>query len=98
MKTLTVFTNPDFFRQIIPWQLTRGFEEAGYNSEVVDLFAVRGHESPPPEILDEMSLKRQILDTAGGLTRRFAALPRLRDRDPPLELEDKEFCQPGGSG
>ena len=56
-------------------QFTKGLEDAGHTSEVVDLYAIRFdpvfrtqdfasyvHESMPREILDEMNLKQHVLD------------------------------------
>ena len=43
MKVLTVFANPNpkSFCHAILKQLTKGIEEAGHTSEVVDLYAIR---------------------------------------------------------
>ena len=73
MKVLTVFANPSpkSFCHAILRQFTKGLEDAGHTSEVVDLYAIRFnpvfrtqdfasyvHESMPREILDEMNLAR----------------------------------------
>jgi NAD(P)H dehydrogenase (quinone) len=96
MKVLTVFAhpNPKSFCHAVLRQFTKGLEEAGHTSEVVDLYAIRFnpvfrtqdfasyvHESMPPEILDEMNLKQHVLDSAGGPLQRFVASLWLRDKD-----------------
>jgi NAD(P)H dehydrogenase (quinone) len=96
MKILTVFANPNpkSFCHAILRQFTKGLEEAGHTSEVVDLYASRFnpvfrtqdfasyvHESMPLEILDEMNLKQHVLDIAGGPIQRFVASLWLRDKD-----------------
>ena len=96
MKVLTVFAhpNPKSFCHAILEQFTRGLEEAGHTSEVVDLYAIRFdpvfrtqdfasyvHESMSREILDEMNLKQHVLDSAGGPIQRFVASLWLRGKD-----------------
>ncbi len=96
MKVLTVFANPSpkSFCHAILKQFTKGLEDAGHTSEVVDLYAIRFnpvfrtqdfasyvHESMPREILDEMNLKQHVLDSAGGPLQRFVASLWLRDKD-----------------
>ena len=96
MKVLTVFANPNpkSFCHAILRQFTRGLEDAGHTSEVVDLYAISFnpvfhtqdfasyvHESMPLEILDEMNLKQHVLDTAGGPIQRFVASLWLRNKD-----------------
>jgi len=96
MKVLTVFANPNpkSFCHAILKQFTKGLEDAGHTSEVVDLYAIRFnpvfrtqdfasyvHESMPREILDEMNLKQHVLDSAGGPLQRFVASLWLRDKD-----------------
>ena len=81
MKVLTVYAhpNPKSFCHAILQQFTKGLEEAGHTSEVVDLYAIRFdpvfrmqdfasyvHESMPLEILEQMNLKQRVLDSAGG--------------------------------
>jgi len=96
MKVLTVFAHPNrksFCRAILE-QFTKGLEDAGHTSEVVDLYAIRFdpvfrtqdfasyvHESMPLEILDEMNLKQHVLDSAGGPIQRLIASLWLRDKD-----------------
>ena len=77
MKVLTVSANPNpkSFCHAILRHFTRGLEEAGHTSEVVDLYAIRFnpvfhthdfasyiHESMPLKILNEMNLKQHVLD------------------------------------
>ena len=97
MKVLTVFAhpNPQSFCHAILREFTRGLAEAGHESEVVDLYAIRFdpvfrimdfasyvHEGMPLEILERMNLKRQVLNSAGGPLRRFVASLLLRNKDP----------------
>jgi NAD(P)H dehydrogenase (quinone) len=96
MKVLTIFAhpNPKSFCHAVLEQFTKGLEDAGHTSEVVDLYAIRFnpvfhtqdfasyvHESMPQEILDEINLKQRVLDTAGGPIQRFVASLWLRDKD-----------------
>jgi NAD(P)H dehydrogenase (quinone) len=96
MRVLTVFAhpNPKSFCHAILQQFTKGLEDAGHTSEVVDLYAIRFdpvfrmqdfasyvHESIPLEILEDMNLKKYVLDAAGGPFRRFVAARWLRDKD-----------------
>ncbi len=96
MNVLTVYAhpNPNSFCHAILQQFTRGLEDAGHSSEVVDLYAIRFdpvfrmqdfasyvHESIPLEILDQMNLKQRVLDSAGGPIRRFIASRWLRNKD-----------------
>ncbi len=96
MKVLTVFANPNpkSFCHAILDQFTKGLKDAGHTSEVVDLYAIRFdpvfrtndfasyvHESMPLEILDEMNLKKHVLDVAGGPLQRMIASIWLRDKD-----------------
>jgi NAD(P)H dehydrogenase (quinone) len=97
MKVLTVYAhpNPKSFCHAILQQFTKGLEDAGHSSEVVDLYAIRFdpvfrmqdfasyvHESMPLEILEQMNLKKDVLDAAGGPVQRFVASLWLRDKDP----------------
>lgn len=96
MKVLTVYAhpNPNSFCHAILERFTRGLTDAGHVSDVVDLYAigfdpvfrVRNfasyvHDSMPAEILDQMNLKQQVLDAAGGPIRRFVAGRWLRGKD-----------------
>jgi len=96
MKVLTVYAhpNPKSFCHAILQQFTKGLEDAGHVSEVVDLYAIRFdpvfrtqdfasyvHESMPADILEEMNLKQYVLDAAGGPIQRFIASRWLRNKD-----------------
>jgi NAD(P)H dehydrogenase (quinone) len=97
MRVLTVYAhpNPKSFCHAILQQFTKGLEDAGHTSEVVDLYAIRFdpvfrirdfasyvHESIPQDILKEMNLKQRVLDSAGGPAQRFLASIWLRNKDP----------------
>ena len=96
MNILTVYAhpNPKSFCHAILQQFTKGLEDAGHTSEVVDLYAIRFdpvfrmqdyasyvHESIPIDILEEMNLERAVLDSAGGPIQRFIASRWLRNKD-----------------
>ncbi len=96
MKVLTVYAhpNPNSFCHSILKRFTKGLEDAGHGSEVVDLYAIRFdpvfrmqdfasyvHESMPLEILEAMNLKQRVLNSAGGPIQRFIATLWLRDKD-----------------
>ena len=96
MRVLTVYAhpNPKSFCHAILQQFTKGLEDAGHTSEVVDLYAIRFdpvfrtpdfasyvHESMPPDILEQMNLHRRVLDSAGGPIQRFIASRWLRNKD-----------------
>jgi len=97
MRVLTVFAhpNPKSFCHAILERFTRGLQDAGHVSEVVDLYAIRFdpvfrtqdfasyvHDSMPLEILEAMNLKQRVLDSAGGPIQRFLVSRWLRDKDP----------------
>jgi NAD(P)H dehydrogenase (quinone) len=96
MRVLTVFAhpNPKSFCHAILQQFTKGLEDAGHTSEVVDLYAIRFdpvfrtrdfasyvHDSIPIEILEQMNLKQQVLNSAGGPIQKFIASLWLRNKD-----------------
>lgn len=96
MRVLTVYAhpNPKSFCHAILQQFTKGLEDAGHVSEVVDLYAIRFdpvfrmedfagyvHESMPLDILKEMNLRQRVLDSAGGPIQRFIASRWLRNKD-----------------
>jgi len=87
MKVLTVYAhpNPNSFCHSILQRFTKGLEDAGHVSEVVDLYAIRFdpvfrmrdfasyvHECIPLEILETMNLKQRVLNSAGGPLQRFS--------------------------
>ncbi len=88
MRVLTVYAhpNPKSFCHAILENFTKGLEDAGHTSEVVDLYAIRFdpvfrmqdfasyvHESIPIELLKEMNIRQVVLDNAGGPVQRFVA-------------------------
>jgi NAD(P)H dehydrogenase (quinone) len=96
MRVLTVYAhpNPKSFCQAILQQFTKGLQDAGHTSEVVDLYAIRFnpvfraqdfasyvHESMPREILETMNLKQRVLDMACGPIGRFFTSRWLRNKD-----------------
>jgi NAD(P)H dehydrogenase (quinone) len=96
MRVLTVYAhpNPKSFCHAILDEFTRGLADAGHVSEVVDLYAIDFdpvfriqdfasyvHEGMPADILEQMNLKQQVLDAAGGPVRRFIASRWLRNKD-----------------
>jgi NAD(P)H dehydrogenase (quinone) len=96
MNVLTVYAhpNPKSLCHAILQQFTRGLQDAGHTSEVVDLCAIRFdpvfrvqdfasyvHEGMPLEILEKMNLKQHVLDSAGGPIRRFIAKRWLQNKD-----------------
>jgi NAD(P)H dehydrogenase (quinone) len=96
MNVLTVYAhpNPKSLCHAILQEFTRGLQDAGHASEVVDLYAIRFdpvfrvqdfasyvHEGMPLEILEKMNLKQHVLDSAGGPIRRFIAKRWLQNKD-----------------
>ena len=96
MRILTVYAhpNPKSFCHAILQKFTKGLEDAGHVSEVVDLYAIRFdpvfrtqdfasyvHESIPLDILEQMNLKERVLESAGGPIQRFIASRWLRNKD-----------------
>jgi NAD(P)H dehydrogenase (quinone) len=96
MKILTVYAhpNPKSFCHAVLEQFNKGLADAGHTNEVVDLYAIRFdpvfrtmdfasyvHDSIPLEILDEMNLKKYVLDAAGGPIQRWVASLWLRNKD-----------------
>ena len=81
MRVLTVYAhpNPASFCHAVLERFTRGLEDAGHTSEVVDLYAIKfnpvfgrddysffAHESVPPELFDETELRRNGRAGGGG--------------------------------
>jgi NAD(P)H dehydrogenase (quinone) len=96
MRVLTIYAhpNPTSFCHAALEQFTKGLEDAGHVSEVVDLYAsgfnpVFGmhdftqfaHESVPREVLESMQLRETVLSLSGDPLRRFLARRWLRDKD-----------------
>ena len=98
MKVLTVYAhpNPKSFCHAVLEQFTAGLRDAGHSVEVVDLYAIKFdpvfrrrdmatylHENIPPDILESMNLKQQVLENVpGGTVGRFVAARWLRDKSP----------------
>ncbi len=96
MRVLTVIAhpNPKSFCHAVLERFTAGLKEAGHESEVVDLYAIRFdpvfrtedfagyvHEGMPAEILKQMDLRKYVLDQMGGPVRRFLVSRWLRGKD-----------------
>jgi len=97
MRVLTVYAhpNPKSFCHAILEQFTKGLEDAGHTSEIVDLYAigfdpvVRSRDGPnwidenvPAELLDKWNLKQQVLDSSGGAIQRLLVSRWLRNKKP----------------
>ena len=95
MKVLTVYANPNpkSFCHAILEQFTQGLRDAGHESEVVDLYAIKFdpvlktrdapnwvNESLPMEALEGMDLKRQAIESAANPPQRLAARVMLRNK------------------
>lgn len=91
MKVLTVYANPNpkSFCHAILEQFTRGLEDAGHTTEVIDLYAMKfdpvlkARDFPnwiDEEIPLEM-LKGMILENSGGSIQRFIMERWLRNKD-----------------
>ena len=85
---------PHSFCHAILQQFTKGLEDAGHTSEVVDLYAINFdpvfrmmdfasyvHESIPIDLLEQMNIRQVVLDNAGGPIQRFVASRWLRNKD-----------------
>jgi NAD(P)H dehydrogenase (quinone) len=96
MRVLTVYAHPipTSFCHAVLERFTRGLSDAGHESEVVDLYAMKFnpvftrddysffvHQSVPPELLDESELRANMVTAAGGPIRRRLAKRWLRDKD-----------------
>jgi NAD(P)H dehydrogenase (quinone) len=94
MHVLTVYAhpNPKSFCHAVLQEFTKGLIDAGHTSEVVDLYGIRFdpvfriqdfasyvNESMPLDILDQMNLKQQVLDSAGGPIQRLIASRWIRN-------------------
>jgi NAD(P)H dehydrogenase (quinone) len=95
MRVLTIYasSNPQSFCHAVLEQFTRGLKEAGHESEVVDLYAIKfnpvfdlqdgvffAHETVPAEMLEAMNLKEGALSLARGPLRRFLLKRWLQDK------------------
>lgn len=110
MRVLTVYAhpNPASFCHAVLEQSTRGLEDAGPASEVVDLHAIGfdpvfrrddhaffAHASVPPEVFDETGLRETSVRSSGGPLRRRVAKRWLRDKSLPELLEVVARQRPG---
>ncbi len=88
MRVLTVYAhpNPRSFCHAVLEEFTRGLEEAGHASEIVDLYAVKfnpvfgpddysffAHESVPNAVFDVAEMREGMVAAAGGPVRRRLA-------------------------
>lgn len=97
MRVLTVYAhpNPRSFCHALLEQFTQGLTDAGHQSEVVDLYAIRfdpvfgaddyaffTHDSVPAEVWgEEADLRRSMVEGAGGPLRRQIAARWLRNKN-----------------
>ncbi len=96
MRVLTVIAhpNPKSFCHALLGRFTAGLKDAGHDSEVVDLYAIRFdpvfrvedfasyvHESMPAHVLQEMNLRKYVLDQMRGPVQRFLVSRWLRSKD-----------------
>lgn len=102
MRVLTVYAhhNARSFCHAVLEQFTRGLEDAGHESEVVDLYAIKfnpvygerdsaffAHESVPLDIWDESEFRQRMVASSGGPIRKRLAERWLRDKRLPELLE-----------
>ena len=102
MRVLTVYAHhdPRSFCHAVLEQFTLGLEDAGHESEVVDLYAIKfdpvyrdrdssyfAHESVPLDIWDEKLFRERMVASSGGAIRRRLASRWLRDKRLPELLE-----------
>ena len=95
MRVLTIYANPNprSFCHAILEQFTRGLKDAGHESEIIDLYAIRFdpvlkprdapnwiNESLPMEVLEGMSLKQQAIESAANPFQRLTVKLMLRNK------------------
>jgi NAD(P)H dehydrogenase (quinone) len=95
MRVLTVYANPNprSFCHAILEQFTKGLKDAGHESEVIDLYGIRFNpvlgtkdapnwvnESLPMEVLENMNLKQQALDSATNPLQRYLIRMMLHNK------------------
>jgi NAD(P)H dehydrogenase (quinone) len=98
MRVLTVYAhpNPQSFCHALLERFTQGLDDAGHESEIVDLYAIKfdpvfgrgdysffAHESVPPELFDETEVRESMVAASGGPIRRKVAKRWLRYKDLP---------------
>jgi NAD(P)H dehydrogenase (quinone) len=81
MRVLTVYAHPDpkSFTHAVLEEFTRGLSEAGHETEVVDLYAIKFdpvfrrrdmatylHEDMPPDVLESMNLRQRFVENVPG--------------------------------
>jgi NAD(P)H dehydrogenase (quinone) len=96
MNILTVYAhpNPKSFCHAILERFTAGLSEAGHTTEVVDLYAIKFDpvfrirdfatyisEDIPEEVLEQMNLRKYVLDSMGDPVRKVLASLWLRGKD-----------------
>jgi NAD(P)H dehydrogenase (quinone) len=102
MRVLTVYAhhNRRSFCHAVLEEFTRGLEDAGHESEVVDLYAIKfnpvhgdrdssffAHESVPLDLWNEAELRENMVAGSGGPIRRRLAERWLRGKRLPELLE-----------
>lgn len=95
MKVLTIYANPNpkSFCHAILEQFDRGLRDAGHQNEIVDLYAIKFNpvlgtrdapswvnEGLPMEVLENLNLKKQAIDTTTNPLARFAIKMVLRNK------------------
>lgn len=96
MKVLTVYAhpNPKSFCHAVLERFTAGLRDSGHTPDVDDLYEIKFdpvfrmrdyanwvHEDMPADILEQMNLRRSVLDGARGPIQRFIATRALRGKD-----------------
>ncbi len=95
MKVLTIYANPNpkSFCHAILEQFTQGLKDAGHNSEVIDLYAIKFdpviktrdapswvNDSLPIEVIEKMDLKRQAIESMTNPFQKIAVKMVLRNK------------------
>jgi NAD(P)H dehydrogenase (quinone) len=95
MKILIVYAHSSHtsFCHALLEQFTKGLENGGHTYEILDLYAMRFDpvitardmpnwidESIPPDLLESMNLKQQLLDASHGPLQRFMMKRALRNK------------------
>jgi NAD(P)H dehydrogenase (quinone) len=96
MKVLTVYANPDpkSFCHAVLQEFTRGLQDAGHSSEVVDLYAIGFNpvltkrdvanwlpDENAPDVVEKL-VKERVFAPDAGLLQRVLAWCRFRNRSP----------------
>jgi NAD(P)H dehydrogenase (quinone) len=95
MKVLTIYANPNpkSFCHTIMEQFTQGLKDADHESEVVDLYAIKFdpvlktrdapswvNDSLPMQVLEDLKLKKQAIESANNPFQRFAIRMALHNK------------------